>query len=290
MGTLNLSIFVFVLLVSASVSFSSPFPATKYLSSIPKPVNIECMLENCAASAAGCLLDVECRSAVACANKCWNDWDKDNTSEKYHVQNCSNTCAFSYKGNAYVKFMTCVGDHKCVQFPPIPSQCKAPDGISILKKLSTVDFKGSWWAVAGRHPVYDCYPCQHIYIEQLNATSLKYVPKYNVYLENGSLALMDEAYVIPTTQPGSPISFVYHDTGLYHKETWYPTDGASDGSYILLYYCGNTLEWYYDGFLVFSRTRTLPDSSYTTIANSIRTATGLDLSSFCKPQTEGCKD
>ncbi len=279
-----------ILVITVTLKLSVASSIFKYLDDVPSPVKLECILEKCAAEASECLLDAECRKAIGCAKKCFSEWDNDNTSEKYHVQNCSNTCAFSYKGKAYLNFMTCVGDNQCMKFPPIPSQCKAPSNIKILGKLSTRDLNGLWWVVGGRHPVYDCYPCQHLLFQQRNATSWNYLPKYYVYLENGSLALMNEEYIIPDTQPGAPISFVYHDTGLYHNETWYLIDEASDGSYILQYYCGNTLEWYYDGFLVLSRSQSLPDSSYAAIATTIKAATGLDFSSFCRPQTLGCTD
>ena len=276
--------------LTVPVVFSINLLRLEDLYNVPNPVKLECMLTKCAESSAGCLLDEKCRMAAVCANKCWSEWDSDTTSEKYHVQNCTNTCAFSYRDKAYMMFMDCMGDNKCMDFPPIPSQCKAPGNISILRKFSTMDLKGDWWVVGGRHPVYDCYPCQHLIFDQVNASTWKYLPTYYVYLVNGSLAQMNEAYFIPNTTAGSPISFVYHDTGLYHNETWYLVDGAEDGSYILQYYCGNTLEWFYDGFLVLSRTQTLPDSSLSAIADSVRSATGLDVSTFCRPQTIGCKN
>lgn len=269
---------------------SSNLSLLKKLSGVPNPVNVGCMLTYCVAEVSGCMLDGPCREAVACAKKCWSEWDNDTTSEKYHVQNCSNTCAFSYRDKAYLGFMECVGDHKCMSFPPIPSQCRAPDNISILKKLATKDLQGSWWVVGGRHPVYDCYPCQHLFFDQVNATTWKYQPRYYVYLANNSLALINEPYFIPNTTAGSPVSFVYHDAGLYHNETWWLIDGADDGSYVLLYYCGNTLEWYYDGALVLSREQTLPDSSLAAIATAYKVATGLDYSKFCKTQTKNCGD
>lgn len=52
---------------------------------LPK-MNIVCLTENCLSQAAECLGNSECRSAVACASKCFiNVWDNDTTSEKVHV-------------------------------------------------------------------------------------------------------------------------------------------------------------------------------------------------------------
>ena len=254
------------------------------------PANLACLTKNCAVQAGECMLSKECRSAITCAQKCMSMWDQDTTIEKVHVQNCTNICAFSYRGKAYEDFMECVGDHRCISFPPIPSRCKAPGNISLLKKLSSSDLLGEWWVVKGLHPVYDCYPCQHLFIERINATALSYTPKYQVYLANGSLGLSSDRYIFPNTTPGEEISFVYHDVGLSHYENWWLFDAAEDKSYILLYYCGNTLQWYYDGALVLARKTTLADSDYSKIAESYQKATGLELSHFCDTSTSHCPD
>ena len=65
-------------------------------------------------------------------------------------------------------------------------------------------------------------------------------------------------------------SFIYHDMGLDHHETWWLLDKAADTSpgYLTIYYCGNTLQWYYEGALVLSRDRALTESVYANIATS----------------------
>ena len=256
----------------------------------PSPVNLECLAQHCTLQLGGCVLNAKCRDVISCAQKCFNEWDADKTPEKYHVQNCTNICAFSYRGKAYIDLMTCAEDNNCANFPPIPSQCKAPGNISIQKKISTKDLLGSWWVVAGRHPVYDCYPCQHLHFNKINGsnTTLEYLPFYQVYLANGSLSVASDPYIIPITSPGENVSFVYHDTGLTHTETWWLIDEAEDQSYVLIYYCGNTLQWYYDGALVFSKETSLPASALTDVAKTYAKATGLDFSTFCKTSTSPC--
>ena len=125
--------------------------------------------------------------------------------------------------------------------------------------------------------MYDCYPCQHLFISRLNATSWKY-------------HLSSDPYIMPNTTPGENISFVYHDLGLSHYETWWLVDAAEDMSYVLLYYCGNTLQWYYDGALVLSRNTTLPDTAYTAIAASYLKTSGLDFNKFCRTKSQECPD
>ncbi len=253
-------------------------------------MNVECLLEHCAVQAGECVLDKDCRSACLCSQKCMGQWDLDNTTEKVHVQNCTNICAFSYTGKVYEDFIGCVASHECLSFPPIPSRCQGPDNITLLKKLAPQDLNGCWSVVSGRHPVYDCYPCQYLCFNQINATSWAYSPKYQVYLANGSLELVSQTMIIPNTSPGEKVSFVYNDVGLPHYETWWLIDQADDKSYILLYYCGHTLEWNYDGALVFAREKSLPASDTASISNSYLKAAGLDYSKFCSTKTSQCPD
>ena len=61
------------------------------------------------------------------------------------------------------------------------------------------------------------------------------------------------------------ISFVYHDAGLVHNETWWLLDKANDGSFIAMYYCGNSLHWNYEGSLVLARNKTLSAQVYVNV-------------------------
>lgn len=258
----------------------------------PPSTNLTCLTQHCLKQASACALKTDCRKAMECATKCMKMWDNDTTSEKYHVQNCTNICAFSYRVEAYDNFMACVSEHKCVSFPAIPSQCKAPEKLTVLKKVAIKDLAGSWWVVKGGHLVYDCYPCQHLLIKQLNSTTWSYTPKYEVYLANGSLGLVHDTFMwhIPDPTSGPELSFVYHDAGLVHYENWWLFDAADDLSYILMYYCGNTLQWYYDGALVLSKEKTLSAADYTKIAASYSKGIGLDTAKFCNTSTTNCPD
>ena len=63
--------------------------------------------------------------------------------------------------------MTCITDNKCMSFPPIPNTCKGKN-VHPLKSLSVKDIQGEWWALRGYHPVYDCFPCQHLSFEPMH--------------------------------------------------------------------------------------------------------------------------
>lgn len=254
-------------------------------------MDIACLTKKCLLTAGSCILSEKCRHAISCAKKCFEMWDNDTTSEKYHVQNCTNICAFSYGQEvSYANIMKCAGDHHCASFPAIPSQCRAPGKLTLLKKLPSEILEGSWWVVKGKHPVYDCYPCQHLSFKRINATTFSYDPDYQVYLANGSLYLVHDHFTFANTTPGANITVGYHDVGLAHSETWWLLDAAVDKSYVLIYYCGNALQWYYDGALVLSKEKTLSDFDYANIAASYSRAVGLNSVKFCNTKTTPCPE
>ena len=249
-----------------------------------------CILEHCVPEFVSCELSKECRDGISCSEVCFGEWDKDTTPEKFHVQNCTNKCAFTYgEEKAFKGMMACLTDHVCWSFPEIPKTCKAPN-VHPIKPLSLADIQGHWWVIRGYHPVYDCYPCQQLFFEPINKTAWSYTPRYQAYKTDGTLYYVtNQKWVMPQTTPGAKIPFTYHDVGMDHYETWWLIDKADDSSYAQMYYCGNTLQWNYEGALVFAKNRTLSDDDYTKIAAAYKQAVGLDLQQFCYARTaESC--
>ena len=192
--------------------------------------------------------------------------------------------------NVYQIFLRCITSNQCLKFPPIANTCRAPN-IHPLKQLSVKDLEGDWWVVKGLHPVYDCYPCQKIYFRAINETTWNYSSYYQVYLANGSLSLAYLQAMVSTNIPGSNMSFAYDDIGMKHYETWWLIDKADDSSYILLYYCGHTLQWNYEGAQVLARNTTLDEATYTHIANSYEQAVRLNITEFsCNTGTQNCPE
>lgn len=250
-------------------------------------INGACVVKYCTVLSAQCGLNKGCRDTVACSAGCFNNWDKDTSPEKFTVQNCTNKCVFTYglDDNVFQSYMGCLTGHNCISFPPIPKTCRAPN-VKPIKQLSMKDANGKWWVQRGYHKVYDCYPCQSMDIYPINTTAWSYNPVYETYLVNNSLYLVTgQHFVMPNAPPGKNISFTYHDVGLDHFEVWWLLDQADDNSWIQLYYCGNTIQWNYEGALVLARNRTLDASAYTQIAASYKQAVGLDLNDFCSPDT-----
>ena len=253
-------------------------------------VSLVCLFEHCLTGMLDCFaVDKVCRDSITCVESCLADWDKDKTKEKFTVQNCTNICQFSYYDKTIDKFMGCVTDHNCIGLPPIPDTCRTST-VKPSKELSVKDLDGYWWVVQGYHPVYDCYSCQHPHFRMLNASFWEYAPSYLVPLANGSQVIIAQHFAMPNAPAGQNISFSYYDAGLLHYETWWLLDKADDGSYLLVYYCGNTMNWNYEGAIVLSRNTSLPEETYTKIAATYKSAVGLDFSLFCKDDLEKCND
>ena len=275
-------------LLGSADSFDDAY-VMKYFSEQVGGLNVGCMFEHCLGDSISCLLNQGCRDAIVCDQKCLDKWNSDTSKEKFKVQNCTNVCAWTYVDKTYQYFIRCLASHDCMSFPPIPKTCRAPN-IHPLKQLSVKDLQGEWWVVNGLHPVYDCYPCQKLYFTAINQTSWNYSTNYQVYQANGSLSLVFLQTVLFNNIPGSNITLVYDDIGLKHYETWWLIDKAEDSSFILMYYCGNTLQWNYEGALVLARNTTLSTTAYRQIAASYNQAVGLDTDSFCSTSTHLCPE
>jgi len=99
-------------------------------------------------------------------------------------------------------------------------------------------------------------------------------------------ALVDNA-----PNPGFNISL--EDAGLVNYQTWWIFDRIDDSantrnSYYLIYYCGNSLQWNFQGAIVYSKAAVLVDAVVPAITESFKSNVGLDYSSFCSPTVTGC--
>lgn len=281
-----------LILIVLAIHASAPAPADHvedFYARVSPTVDKGCILKHCLVLSGRCEADKGCRKVNGCVKKCFDHWDDDTTSEKVHVQNCSSTCTYSYGSPTFFKFMQCAEEHKCIGLPSVPSQCRAPGKLTLLKKLSSDILIGTWWVVKGYHPVFDCYPCYHSEFKRMNATYMSYTPKYQAYLANGSLGLVESHFIFPNTTPGASIP-LREKLGVAENQTWWLIDAAQDNSYVLVYYCGNVLQWYYDGALVLAKGKTLSDFNMANIAASYSRALGLNSAQFCSVKNTVCPD
>ena len=84
------------------------------------------------------------------------------------------------------------------------------------------------------------------------------------------------------------ITFQYMEMGMVHSETWWLIDKVE--SYPLVYYCGYASNWHFDGAMVLSREKSLPNHVYDKISDSFSKAVGLDFSKFCDSDTTHCSN
>ena len=208
------------------------------------------------------------------------------TKEKYHIQNCTNKCLFTYgyDSTAYRAFMNCLATHNCIQLPPIPNTCKGPNNITILKQVDISELNGEWWIVRGHHLVYDCYPCQQNVFKPYNSTALLYNAMYQVYLVKEGFSFVNQfGFLMTKMTPQASYPIVFDDAVVFNSATYWIIDKAADNSYYLVYYCGNVLQWYFEGAMVYSATPSLSASAIPAITDSYKKATGLDFTTFCSP-------
>ena len=247
-----------------------------------KTADPACIAMHCSAELAACTADQMCKSSLACVTQCIKDWNNDPTKEKYKGQNCTLTCTYTYDSPAFEKLFTCIVTNNCLQLPPIPNTCKGPNNITIQNEVDPSKLSGSWWIVRGYHQVYDCYPCQRNIFKASSSSSMSYNAMFQVYLENGGLKLLNQNGNIMTNstpKAGYPIAF--SDAGPFTSATYWIIDQVTD--YILVYYCGNVLEWNFEGAMVYSATPSLSASAIPAITDSYKKATGLDFTTFCTP-------
>ena len=109
---------------SCTDSESGDSDASALASNTAPSLKVNSLMKHCALEVRECVLEAEYRTAANCTLSCLDMWDEDTTSGKYHVENCSNLCAFSYSAvSSYVNFLQCAWE---IISPPIPSKCRAP--------------------------------------------------------------------------------------------------------------------------------------------------------------------
>lgn len=217
----------------------------------------KCIVSHCSNQSAGCFTDNICVLGTLCANKCMKLWEADPNSMQLPAQNCSNACLTSYADATYQAYMNCMTSNNCLTCPPIQDKCPTPKPNSTL---SMSDLEGDWWAYAGLHPLYDCYPCDVWHVTRGPNGGWMAGIAYTSNAINGTAVTEVVHWPVPDTKAGEAISgscqgcFV---KGMPHSESWYLLDTADDASWISFNYCGSTMNWDYHGALVLIRAGSL---------------------------------
>lgn len=292
MGLLCLARPICLSLLLIILPYTSQGLPPKDLLSNDCPVDMECLNTTCGSAYETCLSYSKCSSLLTCITKCLEGFDSDTSLMKSTTQSCVNTCSFSYADIFYVALARCLTDNKCVKLPPIPSTCRYPDKIKMTRKYQLSDLKGGWWKVRGYNPAYDCLPCQHTFFDpvQFENNKFTYRPSFKQLTVNNTYLLVNGTILVDLddTEPGQVIEIDYYLFGVPVRMSWYALDGAADGSIVLVYYCGNVLDWNYEGAMILSRSTQLPSQAEDAFEHLVSVNTGLDYTKFCSPQFKSC--
>ncbi|XP_060081841.1 uncharacterized protein LOC132561125 [Ylistrum balloti] len=242
--------------------------------------NILCMMMHCAEESKNCMLDSDCRSALACITGCGTQ-----------NETCMFDCLYSYEDDVFDTFMKCAfTEHKCITMvSPDPNfRCKPPH--PPLQTLSAQQLKGAWYIVLGLNPNFDCFDCQITTFQPSNTSNTLFVNElFEVHTVDGKLKhrLVNETAVQNTSVQGL---LEYKSMQMGHETTteWRILYQDPKLSYMIGYYCGHVAsDWYYEGSVVFSRMPALSSEVLTEVKGHM-TSLGLPVNQFCAPKTSNC--
>ena len=281
---------IFSVLLLPIVTLFSPSISQQSSFMLPEdgPVNLTCLNENCASAYYTCSIYPKCSQLLTCLTKCLDGFEKDTTLLKSQTQSCAQTCIFSYADEFFVGLSRCLTDNKCINLPPIYSNCKY---LALTRRFQVSDLKGGWWIVRGYHPTYDCTACQHTFdAVEFEDNQFFYRPTFEALTTNDSFVLVNGTiYVsLENTDPGEVIDIDYYFYGFPFHIRWFTLDGTADNSSVLVYYCGNVLQWSFEGSMIMTRSPILPPGSDSQFLDMVHKNTYLPYSVFCKPQITPC--
>jgi len=164
--------------------------------------------------------------------------------------------------------MQCALANNCLALPPIPGRCPwKPEDVEPGTSLATL--AGEWWQQRGLHPVYDCFPCQHIHSNfpvgdsawcgqmvtpagPVKAPCWNYTYSFDAFRTDGTLKHHGQSLRLPgDLPPGRPIEIFYTYQGTLHNETWYLVRAAP--KYAVVAFCSYMLSWTNVGSIVWVR-------------------------------------
>lgn len=241
-------------------------------------VDMKCVEMNCKMEFTACTQDPMCLKAVGCVGDCVK------LDDINAIQNCTSNCAFTYGTSSLLNALSCFNKYKCLNLPEIPSTCKGPDNVKIMKNITLAEISGvKLYVLRGYNPVYDCYPCQTQMVSGDTFTSN--FMAYDVNPEEPPLKPYTETGIAKdlAPMPGFNVTIQF---GLPLISTIWVFDQVGD--YFLAYYCGYGNMWNYEGGFVYSTKTMIDESAIAGIRESFMRGVGLDFDKMCSPYKEMC--
>ncbi|CAK8684118.1 uncharacterized protein LOC143455799 [Clavelina lepadiformis] len=260
---------------------SEKFLLTALMESHPGSSDITCLFEHCTNELGACMADMDCMRASLCVAPC-----KD--------QSCIMHCMINYGNDILDDFLNCAStEHACIIMPSQdpPVQCSIPDQTD-----STFQFKsltGEWNVLLGLNPTYDCFPCQVTSFGAVNQDgSIDAVMSYQAMTDKGVMKkLQQESTLVPDGDDPSLIHLSSYDYGSTLEDDWLIID-HEENKFTLVYYCGKMPTgggdyWFYEGGVLYSKTKSLNQLDYDRISQSATNA-GLNLKEWCPVDHGNC--
>lgn len=245
-------------------------------------VDIPCMLRRCALKIAKCQIDAECRQCSDCMKNC---------DPKDAL--CSSLCFFKYATKPFNQLVSCAVKAKCL--PPLTwSNLTCPAYVPRRKSLTFDVTKfaelKSMVVARGSHPIYDCFPCQHLEFNALADGSVATHWSTNL---DGTIRGADYQLHQETA---NTIVTKYQLFGMPVEEHYYILDFTPSYDYVFYFYCGFGFDGEYQGSLIYTTHEggVLPvevEAQFqTTLDNTAELQPYLPpLTQFCSPKySDGC--
>ena len=211
-----------------------------------------CLLRECQAELAECVLNPKCLANVICLNTCN---DRPDESE------CQIKCGDNFENDVVGKFNACaVSAKKCVPQKQDDGSFPLPAPESMVKKFDTTMWNGRWYISAGLNKAFDIFDCQvHFFTSPYPG---KFYAKlfWRVDEPDGEF-FTKNALQRFVQDKENPAHLVNHDNEyLHYKDDWYVLDydDDKDNGFVLVYYRGSNDAWDgYGGAFLYTRKPTV---------------------------------
>lgn len=269
----------------------------------PNPV---CIAAHCAAEAAKCTADEDCRSALGCTVKCGLHDPKEQN------QTCIFQCTSDFENDVYDNLLYCMfNKNDCMGTKKGYNEwesCRSIDKVAPLKTyrgapltkeiardilMRGTNRRGDWIVAKGKSAAYDCFDCQFLYWGYKPDQTMYYQADYKIHKSNGGVRWNTAEYVASEWQDwvGRFSMNASNYGGLEHEEDWrlLAADESKNPQWIAMYYCGAAagVGESYEGAFILTPDGNLPtDAKATAAINAVYEKAGITLE--CKTDNSNC--
>jgi len=276
-----------------------------YIRKQPTP-NPICIATHCGKQAAGCGIDKDCRSALACTVGCGLKDPKEQN------QTCIFQCTSDFENDVYDNLLYCMfNKNDCMGTKKGYDEwqaCRAMDKVTPLKEyrgapltkevarnilMRGTQHRGDWIVAKGKSAAYDCFDCQFLYWGYKPDKTMYYRADYKIHKSDGG-SRWNQAVYVAEEWPSSIGRFSMNASnygGLEHEEDWrlLAADESESPQWIAMYYCGAAagVGEAYEGAFILTPDGNLPtDAKSMAAINAVYQKAGITLE--CKTDNSNC--